>query len=263
MKHMIIAAAAAAALGAALPARAQSPLAAFPGFGHNAAADEARFQQEEVARHQRIAECMRAAGHQFTPAPSVDAASVRSAAEARAASEDPNEKHAASLTPEKRREYYMALYGVPDPYAENAEALHDPASPTGGGCMGDALRALPGVYAAAAELTEQYVAMRLEVLDDPRVKTAEGQWAECMKGKGHNFDSPRSMRRELATQARTNREQARAKIREVDPVARQCGQSAGLDAAIAAARNEKEAAFVAQHKATLDRHAERMRQPTQ
>ncbi|MEW5929941.1 MAG: hypothetical protein AB1941_21005 [Gemmatimonadota bacterium] len=264
MNRSIIAAAAAAALWAALPAQAQSPLAAYPGFGHNAAADEARFQQEEVAREQRIAQCMRAQGLQYTPAPSVDATGVRSAAEAKAASESPNERHANSLTPEKRREYYVALYGVPDPYAQSAEALHDPASPTGGGCLGEAVRAIPGVYAAAAALTEEYVAMRLQVLDDPRVNAAEEQWSECMRARGLNFASPRAMRRELATQARENREQGRARLREVDPVARECGRTAGLDAAVAQARNEKEAAFVAQHRATLDRHAERMRnQPTQ
>jgi hypothetical protein len=47
-------------------------------------------------------------------------------------------------------------------------------------------------------------------------------------------------------------------------VARQCGQSAELESAIAAVRTEKETSFVAQHRATLDRELARMRsQPRQ
>ena len=263
MNRRILAAIVVAALAGVLPARAQSPLAAYPGFGHNAAADEARYEQEERQREQMIAQCMRAAGHQYTPSPSVDASTLRSAAEARAAAEGPNLRHAQTLAPEQRQAYFMALYGVPDPYTEDASKLHDPASPTGGGCVGEALRALPGVYAAAAALTEEYVAMRRSVLEDARVTAAEGRWAECMRGRGQNFTSPRQMHRELATAARANREQARARIREVDPVARQCGQNSGLDSTIAQVRVEKETAFVAQHKATLDRLAAQARQPTQ
>lgn len=260
MKHGSLAAMAlAAGLAGALPAAGQSPLAAYPGFGHNAAADEARFEQEERTREQRVAECMRTTGFQYTPAPSVDAASIRSADEARAASEDPNERRAAALAPEQRRAYWMALYGVPDPYSVDASELHDPASPTGGGCKAEAVRAIPGVYAAAAALTEEYVAMRRAVAEDARVKAAEGRWAECMRGRGHNFDSPSQMHRDLAVAARSDRAQGRAKIREIDPVARQCGQSAGLDAAVATVRTEKETAFVAQHRATLDRELARMR----
>jgi hypothetical protein len=264
MKHGTIAALAlAAGLAGSLPAAGQSPLAAYPGFGHNAEADEARFEQEERTREQRVAECMRAAGFQYTPAPSVDAASLRSAEEARAASEDPNERRAAAMPEDQRRAFYMALYGVPDPYSINAAELHDPASPTGGGCKAEAVRAIPGVYAAAAALTEEYVAMRRSMLEDTRVREAEGRWAECMRGRGHNFNSVAQMHRDLAMAARTNREQGRGRIREVDPVARQCGQSAGLDNVIAQVRNEKEAAFVAQHRATLDREVARMRNPSQ
>lgn len=172
---------------------------------------------------------------------------------------DPNERRAAALAPEQRRAYFMALYGVPDPYSVDAAQLHDPASPTGGGCKAEAVRAIPGVYAAAAALTEEYVAMRRSVAEDARVKTAEGRWAECMRGRGHSFSSPSQMHRDLAVAARSDREQGRAKIREIDPVARQCGQSAGLDAAVATVRTEKETAFVAQHRATLDRELARMR----
>jgi hypothetical protein len=260
MKHGRLAALAlGAGLAGALPAAGQSPLAAYPGFGHNAAADEARFEQEERTREQRVAQCMRAAGFQYTPAPSESVANLRSAAEAMAASRDPNERHVATLTPEQRREYFMALYGVPDPYSDNAAELHDPASPTGGGCKGEAFRAVPGVYAAAAAVTEEYVALRRAVVEDPRVKAAEERWAQCMGERGHDFTSPSQMHQDLAVAARTDREQARARIREVDPVARECGRSAGLDSTVAAVRIERETAFVAQHRATLDREVARTR----
>jgi hypothetical protein len=197
---------------------------------------------------------MRQAGFQYTPTPSVLNPRAANAKERRAAQQDPNLRHAASLAPAERTRYYLALYGVPDP---NDEAnLWDPRSPTGGGCSGEALREIPSVYFAKSRLNQAHQAMVRSVVQDARVQEAERRWADCMQGRGHPYASPREMytagaraglRGPPPPAERQRHQQARAASRE-------CSASTGLDAVMDTVRVAKEAEFVATHKDVLDRH---------
>src|SRR5688572_27186834 len=116
-----------------------SPLAQYPGFGHNNAADEARYRREQSARQRHIAECMRAQGFTYTPVVEQTNPS-RPARERQPAALPPtaNRQFAESLPADRRLAYNRALYGVDDP--NDPSGLWDPESQTGGGCWGDALR---------------------------------------------------------------------------------------------------------------------------
>jgi hypothetical protein len=62
----------------AVPAPRLSRLAAYPGFGHDPDADEARFEREELEREEIIAECMKVEGYSYVPAPSTMEADIAS-----------------------------------------------------------------------------------------------------------------------------------------------------------------------------------------
>ncbi len=220
-----------------------SPLSVYPGFGHNDRADEARFIREEAERERTIASCMRNAGFRYNPAPSVVVTGpMLNPASKSAGPIDQNERYARSLADDKRSEYYVALYGVPDP--NDQTNLWDPRSATGGGCSGNALRAVPGVYAGRSALIEEYETMLTEVRADGRVKQAEAKWAECATSKGLSFATPTAAYADLDLnpQGSAARRQLMA----------ECAASSSLNEIAAEVRAEHEARFVTQHKATLE-----------
>lgn len=221
-----------------------SPLSAYPGFGHNDRADETRFIREEAERERAIASCMRDAGFRYNPAPSVAVTGpMLNPAGKSAGPIDQNERYARSLTDDKRREYYMALYGIPDP--NDQTNLWDPRSTTGGGCSGNALRAIPGVYAGRSALIEEYETMLTEVRADGRVKQAEAKWAECAKSKGLSFASPTVAYADLDLNPQGSAAR-RLLIAE-------CAASSSLNETAADVRAEHEARFVTRHKVTLEK----------
>ena len=176
-----------------------------------------------------------------------------------APSVDPNLRYVGGLTPERRTAYNMALYGVPDP--NDQQNLWDPRSATGGGCWGDAMRAVPSVFAARGQLSAQYSEMRRAVVADPRVQAARARWAECMAGRGHTgHGSPEDLLsaadRAAVGGAPPAQVQAHA---QALTAARECRTTADLDGVTAAVRVEREAAFVNAHRAVLEQHRERQR----
>lgn len=220
-----------------------SPLSVYPGFGHNDRADEARFIREEAERERTIASCMRNAGFRYNPAPSVAVTGpMLNPASKSAGPIDQNERYARSLTDDKRREYYVALYGVPDP--NDQTNLWDPSSATGGGCSGDALRALPGVYAGRSALIEEYETMLTQVRADGRIKQAEAKWAECATSRGVSFATPAAAYADLDLNPQGSAAR-RSLIAE-------CATSSNLNEIAAEVRAEHEARFVTRHKATLE-----------
>ncbi len=252
-----------AARGQQQPAPAQSPLAQYPGFGHDHAADRARYRRQEVAREQAIAQCMQRAGFRYTPAPSEVNRRAANAKEALATRQNPNERYVASLSPEARTRYNLALYGVPDP---NDEAnLWDPKSPTGGGCWGEVMRDRPSVYAAQNELNEPYLRMLRSVTEDPRLRAAEQRWAECMAARGFTYANPRALESETDRAAVQGPPAGRSmadvqqRNQQARTAARECNAAAGLDSALESVRVEKETEFVNAHRPVLDRHRERQR----
>lgn len=182
---IVVLAAVAVAPSVAIGQAPVSPLAAYPGFGHNPAADESRYRREQAARERRIAACMRDKGLAYVPEAPLERTQAQSPERGRAGARpvDQNERHAASLSPSQRATYYVALYGVPDPNDQSAN-LWKPGSPTGGGCWGDALRAIPGVYSARSALAGEFAEMRRSVVDHPAVKTAEQGWRPACVSRG-------------------------------------------------------------------------------
>jgi hypothetical protein len=153
---------------------------------------------------------------------------------------------------------------VPDPNDESN--LWDPRSPTGGGCWGEAMRAIPSVYAAQSELMAQYLAMERSIARDPRVQAAERRWSECMRSRGFSYARPQSiparqdsaaMRGALSPELRRELKHEYRQALEVAPA---CATAVGLDSVKAAVRVDKETEFIRAHKHGLDRHVERLRQ---
>lgn len=250
------------------PALAESPLAAYRGFGHDAEADEKQFQREEMARELVIAECMERQELFYAPTPSMLLEEFETPSAAMAALRDnPNERYERRLPEGERLRYRVALYGVEDPTSERAEDQPEPFGP-GGGCLGEAMRTLPGVFAAKAALQEQFDAMRRAVMSDARVQAAEGRWAACMQRLGHGLDaSPRALearqddelgqligvtkvdlpsREELAALGEQHRAERQLAMR--------CAREVDLPGVVAQVRVDHETRFVAEHRETLDRH---------
>jgi hypothetical protein len=254
----------------AAPARAQgqlppakSPLAQYPGFGHDHQADRARFQRQELAREQTIARCMQRSGFEYTPVPAIVNPGIPRAREVLSTRQHPNARYVASLSPADRIRYNLALYGVPDPNDE--QNLWDPGSPTGGGCLGEAMRQIPSVYAAKSALMESHRTMVRSVAQDARMRAAEQRWADCMRARGYQYASPLTLYAEVDRAAvhgpPPGRSMAEVQQRnhEARAPARECNSSAGLDSTIEAVRVEKETEFVRDHRDVLDRHRERQR----
>lgn len=254
---------------AAPAAEAASPLAAYPGFGHDPEVDEARFEREEIERERRTSECMAAAGWDYRPQPPVAAGGFATPEEAAAwADLDPNRAYLERLSPAGRRDYHRALHGVEDPYAESADALADPADPLGGGCAGEALRAVPGVFAARNELREELRDLERAIAGDPRVAGAERRWAACMTARGHAAETPAALLAAVdeaalagAAEAGPSEAEALARLEAARPDAADCALQAGLPAALSAARAEHEETFVRRHRRVLENHRDRVGMP--
>lgn len=239
----------------------QSPLAVYPGFGHDPAADEAQFERESLAREMMIQECMKQQGLLYIVAQPVKIEGATTLGQGSMAMvEDPNVTYANTLTPENRKVYYMAWYGVPDPNTLSGE-LYDPNSPGGGGCQGIAFSSIAGVYAVQSALNEQYMEMRRSVQEDPRVRAAEQSWAQCMQKRGHQYATPREMLAESDMAAIQGQAVSKSTEQQQQSVeaAGDCGTEVGLDAVITQVRVDKEAAFVLANQDVLNQHLERLR----
>ncbi len=239
-------------------AQLTSPLAQYPGFGHQRASDQAALVRQTVARERAIAECMQRQGLQYTQKPPLINPPAGERAKARPAV-DPNRRIVEALPPDQRTRYNLALFGVPDPNDE--QNLWDPRSETGGGCWGDAMRAVPSVFAARSRLSAEYTEMRRSVAADPRVRAAQARWVECMTSRGHTgYQSPEQILaardRAAVQRAPAAQMEAHARALVVDP---ECRTAAELDGTVATVRSEKEAGFVNAHRAVLEAHRERQR----
>lgn len=235
-----------------------SPLARYPGFGHNAEADEARFEEEEAAREGRIARCMEREGFSYWPMTSLALEDFATPREAMAAARThPNDRYVLLLSEEGRRRYNFALHGVEDPNAEESERLRDQNDPSAPGCVAEAHRRIPGVFAARSALTEEFHAMRQEILADQRVKAAEGLWADCMQKHGYSLSSPRALRQQMdldlaRTAGQAPLKRLGAEHRKALDSSAVCVQKSGLDAVVAATRIDYERAFVRKHRKFLN-----------
>jgi len=246
--------------GFAQPDKAQSsPLARYPGFGHNPKADEDQFEREEAAREDRIARCMEREGFTYWPMRSVALEGLESTRKAMEALRDnPNDRYMLLLSEEGRLRYNRALFGIDDPDALEADRLRDPRDPRATGCAAEALRLIPGVFAAKSALTEELYAMRQAVLADQRVKAGEAQWSACMQKQGYSLESPRALRQQMDLQvaaALGKPESLKAlgmEHRKALESSTGCIKQSSLDKVIAATRVDYERAFVKKHRKFLD-----------
>lgn len=236
-----------------------SPLAKYPGFGHNVEADEAQFEREETAREERIARCMEREGFTYWPMKSITLESFPSTREAMAALRDnPNDRYAMLLSEEGRLQYNRALFGVDDPNALEADQLRDPVDRSAGGCAAEAQRLIPGVFAARSALTEEFHAMRQAVLSDQRVKAGEAQWSACMQKQGYVLSSPRDLRRQMDAQLAGSLgkpeelKKLGADHRKAVESSTVCAQKTNLGTVVAAVRVDYERAFVRKHRKFLE-----------
>lgn len=234
---------------------AASPLAAYPGFGHDQERDRRAFAADEARRQQEIARCMKDAGFQYVSEVSrtVSAAdAARMGRRSARAPESPNERYRQSLTAEQRTKYNIALYGVPDP--NDPANLWNPASGTGGGCWGEAMRAFNGVYAGANAVQNDFWDMRQGIGRDRRVVAATQKWSVCMKGRGFNIDSLQELAGAQANMGMI-RDKPTLTAEQVEAATAASGECLGesdYEAALTSATVEAETAFVQKHKAVLD-----------
>jgi len=229
-----------------------SPLAAYPGFGHDSAGDEARFSHEALNRESLIAGCMNESGFRYVPSPpiTVDGAVTKQQLWA-LVEQDANRQYAKSLSPERATAYSLALAGVPD--------ANDPGLDRIGGCIDAAHRAIPGVFAAYGALLLPFEQLQAEIASDTRVVAGEERWAACMRDAGLAFRTPRDARASLderRNQARSQTELTRLRTEHARALDRSaaCEESTGLQAAISSARVEHESAFVNRYREVLERY---------
>ncbi|MFQ5523678.1 MAG: hypothetical protein ACE5F5_08880 [Acidimicrobiia bacterium] len=200
----------------------QSPLAEYPGFGHDVARDEALFEEEDLARQGLIRQCMTSKGFDYLVRRTSVLVNGLSPTEVAAALKefdvDPNVELGMALPTSRQREaFFMAWLGVPDPasevsapvfakpfeeltVAERERAYFDSFGP---GCEGDAYRAMPGVYAARQILSVEFSHMLRAIRTDPRVAAAERAWVDCMAENGYDFTDREALDRQLSAQTVT------------------------------------------------------------
>jgi hypothetical protein len=104
---------------------------------------------------------------------------------------DLNETLIASLSEKDQSAYYLALLGEAKPEVTTQSLDTDGNGAIGyeesfgHGCSGDAHRAVLGVFAARAILTEEYNDLRLTTKESSQpVKLAESDWIRCLDSAG-------------------------------------------------------------------------------
>lgn len=243
-----------------------SPLAKYPGFGHDAEADEATFEEEEAARESRMARCMEREGFSYWLMASTTVERLSSREAMASLRDNPNDRYFRLLSEEGRVRYNLALHGVENPNAIEAENLRDLNDPAAPGCAAEALRLIPGVFAARSALTEEFHALRQSMLGDQRVKAAEAVWSTCMGKQGYALSSPRDLRRQMDSeiglsggpvQPLKSRE---AKYGKALDSSTACVQQSNLDGVFAAVRVDYERAFVRKHRKFLEAFLRKLEQ---
>ena len=252
-----------AASVAAFQSSDDTPLAAYPGFGHDPVADEEQFVEDEMKREKVIAECMDEAGFIYEPALSVLVDDSMTEAELLAAMKDPNDLYLSSLSPGETEAYNLALYGVVDPNAESSDDLPDfEAVDERSGCVGIAHGKIPGVFSTYNLLRDEFRAMRGAIESDPAVVAAEKDWAACMEGHKYDFDAPSDIRRSLDERALAisqeraltpgDLEALEDDVLRASAIARQCGAETGFEDVIRDVTAVYEAKFVETYKDILE-----------
>ncbi len=163
----------------------KTPLEKYPGFrtGDDMRIDEEQYMEDERARQAYIAECMQKKAFLYHPEEGrlVEAGEMLSQEDIQEIMHDPNEDYLQQLGPGEREAWYMALVGVPDPYREDVDIDVE----NDGGCVGESLRKIPGVFAARIQLKEEYDRLEEKIKNDPEVVFARQERDRCLDAKGY------------------------------------------------------------------------------
>lgn len=240
---------------------AESPLAEFRGFGHDVAADRRAFAADEARRQNMIVNCMREAGFTYRPKTG-QIVSGKTYTEQRATSRpplprDPNSPYIGGFSDEQKRGYILALYGIPDP--DDQSNLWDPSSGQGGGCWGQSLRAIPGVYAAQTALGAEYLAMQQSIAADAEVRKEEAEWAACVRQKGFAISTIAQYHSAMASggMVRGMERIPEARLNDLRSGGADCLNQTKYSSVVKSVSMKKEAEFVAKHRPTLERFSTR------
>lgn len=171
-------------------APAESPLAAYLGFGHHPDQEEALYTGEESHRQLLIETCMESAGFQYwTREPDWDPTSGEPQ------SPDPNQEYRDSLTPTQMIAYSVALSGrrsedegltadEMDRFDANADGRLDATERSSMGCLGAASARVPGVFRVVGMLREEIQRMESEIRTSEIAAAAETGFVSCMNALG-------------------------------------------------------------------------------
>lgn len=180
---------------------AVSKLADYPGFGHHYEKDEETFSEEEHQREELIAECMKASGFEYTPAPSVvvDDAVLADEAEFERllaeAANDPNQAYTQTLSSSMLESYNIALTGLPNPNIE--EGLDLAQAQENNSCVSKAFSDVPGVFAKRNSLVEELNRLEIEIQNDQRLTAKTQAWSGCMSAYGFTFARPNEVQNQI------------------------------------------------------------------
>ena len=245
---------------------AYSPLSVYPGFRDNESGgrEKDREQQmlEEQQREQMVAECMKNRGFKYTPAQTVvirhdDDYTTQELLDM-LEQPDPDDEYLSQLSEAERLAYNLALYGIPDPNAEDAEAYEnvDPNA-----CWSIANRKIPGIYSIAGGLAEERRALDKAIASDKKIEDAVRAWSRCMEAKGFQYESPNAIKTAIGDLEISLRNEDPNKARQqiiaaFDPImtaGKSCDQEVGLSYITKKVIYEREQAFVDEHRDLLEK----------
>ncbi len=170
----------------------------------------------------------------------------------------PDDAYLDHLSKEERIAYNMALYGIPDPNAEDAEA-HKNANPDA--CHNLASRKIPGIYAIAGMLADERRALDDAITSDARIEAALHEWSRCMEAKGFQYESPDAIIiaiQNLEYALGNNdpdkvRQQIIDKFNATMTAGKSCDQEVGLSTTTKQVTYEHERRFVEEHYDLLEK----------
>ena len=169
------------------------------------------FLDQAWKQEEAIAACMAGKGFYYVPwvNPSEDVA-LTEAAPVGSVEPNPNDAIVAAMTPEEAEAYAAAYWGT-DSGPTGA------SSPLGDGCVAEATRAVFGEPPDLASHSRELADIADAVDNDPRVITAEAEWARCMAEAGFVAHTRRELYDEL-TRVESERSQ---NANPADPAVRQ------------------------------------------
>lgn len=195
---------------------------------------EARFADEQRAQEEKVAECMRELGFEYTPVDYGDFAFFGAADDLDPSSRewaetyglgmstfafnqdsfeegiedefvDPNQDYVEGLSPSAQDAYYEALYGPQTDFGEYDEEDGAVAIEAFGpqGCQGEAFEAtssFAGLDQLYTQFGDQLDDLYERVEADPRMRDVSDRWVTCMGEAGYSYNAPDDMYDDISSQ---------------------------------------------------------------